>query len=34
MRTLYPMLVKSYNHLHPVGDVMVLQIRMLMKTMD
>jgi hypothetical protein len=21
MRTLYPMLVKSYNHLHLVGDV-------------
>ncbi len=33
-RALYPMLVKSYNHLHFVGDVaeMVLQIRMLIKT--
>ncbi len=33
-RALYPMLVKSYNHLHFVGDAveLVLQVRMLIET--
>jgi hypothetical protein len=35
MRVLYPMLVKSYNHLHLVGDVaFVFVIKMLIKIVD
>jgi len=32
-KSLHPMLIKSYNHIHSIGDVdeLVLQIRMLIK---